>query len=228
MFRDLCCRLIVALFIMLVGTLPHVAAASPPDYRVELSRADPPQELTAGVREALSPGPVRVLDANDAYCEVWLRKSIPTSETPNRNVGVAFGNIDEGTLVGAVRFEARVSDYHQQHIEPGIYTLRYMLIPVDAYHQGVAPDRDFLVLVPAALDLSPAKIPTADLLDLSRKASGTGHPAAWSILPGETAPETLPALSQRDDLCVLYLQIPLKRPTAMGLIVAGHAPVGAG
>ena len=49
-------------------------------------------------------------------------------------------------------------------------------------HQGVAPQRDFLVLVPAALDKTADVIADFDaLMELSRKASGTPHPAVLSF-----------------------------------------------
>ncbi len=65
---------------------------------------------------------------------------------------------------------------------PGVYTLRYGNYPVNGNHQGVAPQRDFLVLAPVALDKSGDAISDFDaLMELSRKASGTPHPAVLSF-----------------------------------------------
>ncbi len=110
-------------------------------------------------------------------------------------------------------------------MKPGVYTLRYMLQPVDGNHQGVSPYRDYLLAVPAALDSAPADLAVADLLKLSRKASGTGHPSVWSLVSADSAPATLPAIAHQDDgdLWIAYFQAPLAPPAKMGLVVVGHA-----
>ncbi len=95
---------------------------------------------------------------------------------------VTLPTIPPGALLGELRFPAKGSDRRGQDIAPGVYTLRYGNYPVNGNHQGVAPQRDFLVLVPAALDKSADPISDFDaLMDLSRKASRTPHPAVLSF-----------------------------------------------
>src|SRR6266542_3933987 len=49
---------------------------------------------------------------------------------------------------------------------------------------GVAPQRDFLVLTPAADDKDPNSTPAQEeLMTMSKKASGTPHPAVFSMEP---------------------------------------------
>jgi hypothetical protein len=53
--------------------------------------------------------------------------------------------------------------------------------PVDGSHQGVAPQRDFLILVRMADDPGADEAPAFEpLMVLARKASGTPHPLSLS------------------------------------------------
>jgi hypothetical protein len=76
--------------------------------------------------------------------------------------------------------------------------LRYSLQPVNGDHQGVAPQRDFLVMIPAADDTDPAAAPGLDdLMKMSRKASGTPHPAVLSM--SSSSNSTFPELKKEGD-----------------------------
>src|SRR5205807_7851250 len=112
--------------------------------------------------------------------------------------GVTLPTIPQGALLGALRFPGRGADRRGQNIKAGVYTLRYALHPVNGDHQGVAPQRDFAVLVPAADDPGPAATPSFDdLMKLSRKASGTPHPAVLSMSASSNA--TFPELKKEGD-----------------------------
>jgi hypothetical protein len=207
----------------LAGVLAATASAQ---YKLEASSAPVPQDLSASMRGDFEGTAMQVTGASGPFCEIWLRKSIPAAPTPDTSLGVNFGQIPQGALVGAIKFDAQGADYRNQPIKPGVYTLRFMLEPVNGDHQGVSPYRDFLLAVPAALDTSDATISTDDLLKLSRKASGTGHPSVWSLVPADNAPATLPAIAHQQedtDLWIVFFQAPLATPVKMGLAVVGHA-----
>jgi hypothetical protein len=207
------------------------STASAQAYKVETATTPAPQELAAGVHDMLSVDALRVSGAQGIYCELWLRKAVPV-KAATQGLGIAYGQLSEGEFVGAIRFASAVKDFRGQAIKPGVYTLRYMLQPVDGNHQGVSPYRDFLLLASAALDSSPAVMTTSDLTKLSRRVSGTGHPAVWSLIAADGAPVALPAVAHQEDgdLWVLYFHAPLAAegsPTGMatiGLVIAGHAP----
>ena len=87
-------------------------------------------------------------------------------------------------MLGVIRFPAKGEDRRGQSIQPGVYTLRYSLHPDNGDHLGVAPQRDFLVMVPAAEDKDTKPVPKfEDLMAMSKKASGTPHPAVLSLQP---------------------------------------------
>ena len=211
--------------------LPLHASDSDPDYKAEPASIQVPPELAPAVRQELSADAIRVAGPDGAFCEIWLRINIPPAATMNRDTGVAFGQIAEGSLIGAVRFDGNAADYRNQSIRPGVYTLRYTLQPVNANPTGVSPFRDFLLLVPAGVDLTPAPLAEKDLLDASRKASGTQHPSIWSLLPDNAAPVTLPAMRHGDpgNFWGVYFRAPVPTaagnpaPAVMGLILVGHA-----
>ena len=121
----------------------------------------------------------RVTGPSGPWCEVWLAKSIPAGKSSEASI--AFG-IQQGTLIGLLRFPGKGSDRRGQVIPAGLYTIRYSNFPVDGAHAGAAPQRDFGLLTPIAEDKDPAAKPAFDaLLVLSRKASGTPHPAVFSL-----------------------------------------------
>lgn len=202
------------------------AAGASAQYKLAASSAAPPQELAAPIQSALSPNAIQVTGASGPYCEIWLAKSIAAAPTPDTSLGVNFGQIPQGALVGAIKFDAQGADYRNQPIKPGAYTLRFMLQPVNGDHQGVSPYRDFVLAVPAALDTSVAVIVPDTLVNLSKKAAGSGHPSVWSLVPADSAPATLPGIAHQQedtDLWVVYFQAPLATPVKMGLVIVGHA-----
>jgi hypothetical protein len=208
-----------------------IATDADPGYKAEAENIPVPQELAAAIRQEINPEAIRVTGPDGAFCEIWLRSNIPPAATMNRDIGVIFGQLTEGTLIGAIRFEGNASDFHNQSIRPGIYTLRYQVQPVDAGHTGVSPFRDFLLLVPAGVDLTPAPLTGNDLLDASKKASSTQHPSVWSLLPDNATPVTLPAMRHGDpgDFWTVYFRVSVPAaagnpaPAVMGLILVGHA-----
>ncbi|MCP5115859.1 MAG: hypothetical protein GY953_33955 [bacterium] len=143
---------------------------------------EPPSELAPAIAAELSsPGTKIVTDDGKVFGEIWLRNN--AAEGPDSSeMDVTWTTMPHGTLLGAIRFPAEAADRRAQKIAPGVYTLRFSYYPIDGAHQGVEPSRDFLILTPAADDTDPAATPKFDeLMDWSRKASGTNHPAALAI-----------------------------------------------
>ena len=162
--------------VLTCGAFCISASAFAQSYKVEMVAEPAPAELSAAVRDALGGDAMRVTGPGGTLCEVWLRKAVPAKPAAAEALGITFGQLEEGTLVGAIRFPAEVKDYRRQRIKAGIYTLRYTLLPTDGNHMGVAPQRDFLLASPAAADRDPATVSRDDALKLSRKTTGTQHP----------------------------------------------------
>ena len=76
--------------------------------------------------------------------------------------------------------------------------MRYSQYPVNGDHQGVAPQRDFALLVRSRTIPIPPPSPGFDaLVALSAKASGTPHPAVLSIW--SSASDKFPNFTKQSD-----------------------------
>ena len=148
------------------------------DYKLEtISSAAP--GLPAAYSSAIETQGYRVSGSSGPWCEVWLRKSLPTTAKPSDSA-IALP-IAQGTLIGVIRFPSMGADRRGQAVKPGLYTMRYSNFPVDGAHQGVAPQRDFALLTPIANDADPNAMPDFDKLVQMSKTGGTAHPAVFSL-----------------------------------------------
>lgn len=161
------------------------AAAAFSQYKMEPA-GPPPSDVPAAVRGLLQNDGAKISGPNGVLCEIWLRSATPTG-APNNEKDVTLTNLPHGALLGVIRYESQGQDRRGQTIKPGTYTLRFSYYPVNGAHQGVAPQRDFGLLSPIAIDSDPNALPAFDpLVAMSKKASGTGHPAVLSIWKADT------------------------------------------
>ncbi len=146
------------------------------DYKVEKAGPAP------AAANLLAKEGAKVLDASGkTLCEIWLRNPIPTGPKSDQQL-LSLPEVAHGTFLGIIQFPAKYKDRRGQTINAGAYTLRYSFYPQNGDHQGVAPQRDFLLLTPLADDKELESTPTFDaLMEMSRKASGTPHPAVYSF-----------------------------------------------
>jgi hypothetical protein len=153
-------------------------------YKSEPAGA-PPAEVAPAIASMLDSTGTKVNKADgSAVMEIWLRKTAPTGGN-NAGDAIAFANIPVGALLGVLKLETKGADRRGQALQPGVYTLRYVLMPTNGDHLGAAPQRDFVALIPAADDKDPAATPDLEtVVKMSTKASGTPHPAVLSIASG--------------------------------------------
>ncbi|MCA2966651.1 MAG: hypothetical protein ACK58M_20080 [Acidobacteriota bacterium] len=164
-------------FITLLFT---AAALLAEDYKAAPGGA-PPAELAASVSALLHKEGTRVMKDGQLLAEVWYRSEVPAGPA-STEANLTMPNVPHGSLLAVIQFAQKHEDRRGQTVQPGIYTMRYSYFPENGTHQGAAPQRDFLLLVQAAGDTEGASTPAFDaLLALSRKASGTPHPAVFSI-----------------------------------------------
>jgi hypothetical protein len=200
---------------LLILTAGFVFAA---DYKAEPGGA-PPADLAPEFAAVLQAEGTRITEDGKPYAGIWFSKSIPEGKGAAEQ-GVTLQNIPLGALLGVVHFPEGAGDRRGQKMAPGLYSMRFQLHPVDGAHQGVALQRDFLVLSPMAAEKDPAAKPNyGQLVVMSRKASGTPHPAVLEIWKDEGATAgTLEKLGDHD--WVLHSQI---GDTPVAVIVAGVA-----
>lgn len=133
------------------------------------------------LKKALEPKGYRVTTDGKVLCEIWLTNSIGSGK--NDAQGALYTTITDSTLIAVITFPQAATDFRKQPIKSGSYTLRYAVNPQDGNHLGISPIRDFLLLVPLALDPDASvKYKFEELSALSKKASGTNHPSPWSLV----------------------------------------------
>jgi hypothetical protein len=152
-----------------------------------VKHADPvPSEVAAAVAATLAPGGVRAT-VGATTVTFWWVKQLPLKSSISADglgsKGPAWSDVQEGTLVGAVKIDKDFRDIRGRVIKAGTYTLRYGLQPTNGDHLGVSPFREFLLLSPAAADTDPAPKGHDESVELSKQTIGGSHPAVWSIDP---------------------------------------------
>lgn len=165
------CRMRV-LFALVV--LPMACAmAAPQNHKAESIGECAVADLDPAVKAALQAEGVRITGPDGAFCELWLRKSVP-----QKSAGGDYTTLANGTFTGVITYSQQGGDYRGQVVKPGSYVMRYQALPQDGNHMGVAPTRHFFLLSPVSEDKDPAALPDYKaLIALSRKVSGTNHPA---------------------------------------------------
>lgn len=199
--------------------LSLVAAAAFGQYKYEPA-GPPPADLAPAIRDALQKDGAKIVAPNGSvFAEIWFRTEAPTGAKAAES-NATITNVPHGALLGVIRFPGRGADRRGQSLKPGVYTMRLSFYPVDGDHQGVAPQRDFLILTPAAEDKDPNATPDYEqLMNMSRKASGSQHPAVLSVWKVEKA--EAPSLKKEGDSdWVLYSKIGTI-PVAM-IVVGTH------
>ncbi len=207
----------LALFISLIAACFAVAAE-----KVEPAPALP-DSVPSAVRNALEAKGYRVTSEGSPVADLWLGAAVPAG--PKKEGDGLYPELAAGTFMGVLAFPKGGSDFRGQDIQPGFYAMRYELMPNDGNHMGVAPNRDFFLLVPVAADPGPSvQLKYEELVKLSAKASGTQHPAVMEMMP--PVPSSQPTASTNPDGYVVF-SAKLKTNSGelpFSLVVKGSAP----
>ena len=195
--------------------------AVPPTHAQEFvaeSGATVPESVPDATRELVATDGISVKSGDVVVARFWMR-SAPFEGEPASGFGVRFDNVPEGAFLGLVEFPERGSDFREQAVPPGFYTMRFGLHPEDGNHMGVAPSRDFALLCPVAKDLEVAKNYDFDgIVELSAEV-GNPHPtvARLELPEGDDGPN----LWENDyEHWILDLAV---ADTLVGIVVEGHA-----
>jgi hypothetical protein len=165
----------------IAGLLTATAFAQD-DHKATAGNKPVPATISPEIQKLLGKESVTVTSGNKEMLHLWLRTSIPTTATGG---AIAFAAIREGTLLGTVEILKGVetTDFRNQKLDPGIYTLRLGSHPQDGNHMGISPFPEYLCLCPAAEDKTADPIDHDALMELSEKSVGTGHPAVLYLEP---------------------------------------------
>jgi hypothetical protein len=144
-------------------------------------------DVSDALKQAVEDKGYRVTLDDGWIAEFWFAKQLKTVEQDV--AGAVYPELTNAEFVGVVRFPQGMSDFRGQRIPPGMYTLRYQLLPQDGNHMGVAPNPDFLLASPVANDSRPEQSYVyKKLVMLSAKSTGTNHPAVIALESAGHAP----------------------------------------
>lgn len=146
---------------------------------------------------------------NKLVCEIWFRKAIEVKELPSEDAADGMTNytmFSEGAFLGVIRFKQKSTNCRGNTIFPGIYTIRYMIMPEDGDHIGVAPYKDFVMLLPAFVDKGEPTMERELIIATALKASE--HPHNLALMPVEKNLEKMPVFKiDESNNLVLYMQL---------------------
>ena len=167
-------------------------------YKAETVAAPGASDVPQALLDMLDPQGARLVNdkGGTPAGEIWLVKGAALGS--GGSADAVCPQLSVGELVGLLHYSSAGSDFRGQNIKAGFYTLRYAHIPQDGNHMGVNPYPDFLILSPVAADTSLDKtLDFADLMKLSKQASGTSHPAVLSLIPVASGAK-FPSAAQSD------------------------------
>lgn len=174
-----------AVYLTFAGCCALMAAAKPSHELTNVKSL--PEGLSKEIVAAVNEEGYEVKGPKGAVCTLWLAKSIEVKPAfkPTLNVKYPFAT---GQLIGVLQVaeKAKFTDFRNQEIKPGVYTLRYGRQPEDGNHIGTSELYDFLAAVPAKDDIDPKPVDSFMVLaKMSAKTAGGTHPAIFSLLPVE-------------------------------------------
>lgn len=188
------------LFLLAALLLPAVLlVAAAPSHKLTRAKAAP-KGLGAKIVGTLDAKGYQISGPGGPVCSVWLVKDVPVRDKFKPGLSIKYP-FTPGQLVGVlqVRTKSGYTDYRGQEMKPGLYTLRYGQQPEDGNHVGTSDLADFLLAIPAKVDSDPKPIFNFDaLVQKSARASGSTHPAIFSMLPVEKPIKTA-GLSHDED-----------------------------
>lgn len=194
-----------------------LAPLSAASFQTETGPA-PADAIPQGTKAVIAAQAVTVKSGGTEVAHFWMRTAAFAGD-PVDGFGVRYDTIPEGAFLGVVSFPEKGSDFREQSIPSGVYTLRFGLHPENGDHMGVAPSRDFAVLSPVDKDLEIEKNYDFDALMELTAEVGNPHPtvARLELPEGGEAPH----LWENDyEHWVLDLEV---AGEVVGIVVYGHA-----
>lgn len=205
------------------------ASAADGKYEIKPAKTPAPMELKEPLRKLMGEESWQLQDSKGTVlCELWFRTGLPVKAAPEQvKNGLTYRELEESSLIGAIKFDQPTTDYRKQKVKPGVYTLRLGFQPQDGDHMGTAPFPEFCLLLPAAIDEKPVTFEAKELREMSAKSIGGSHPGVMLLYPNEK-PEEMPKMVDKGmDTWVLMMKYPVvvdgqKAAVGLGLTLVGH------
>jgi hypothetical protein len=217
-------------YLLIVAALGWLAlpTASGQQYSVQSMERPQTEDVSEEIAKRIADQGVRVTRGESrTVCEIWFCKDLaidpdfkPTAER--------LYPFKPGQLIGLYHLRRRGSEFRDQQVSSGWYTLRFGLQPVDGNHVGTSPTRDFLLLVDAQKDEFPEDWKEKALHEVSAEAAGSAHPAMLCLRQPAEGAQMMMRHDEENDWWVLHVPVKVmvnKKPRVVpiDLVVVGHA-----
>jgi hypothetical protein len=219
----------ISSFVASLSLLLVFSVARAQDHSVEVIDAAPEaDEVSDELAKLLSDKGIRVKRGSTrTACEIWLCKEWKIDADFEANEERLYP-FEPGQLIGLLHFSRRGSDFRDQQVSSGWYTLRFGLQPIDGNHEGTSPTRDFLLLVDAEQDDPEEFWGTDELNEASSEAAGTSHPAMLCLRRATEGGKLTIRHDERTDWWTLHavgkgVSGDKARDVPVDLVVVGHA-----
>lgn len=202
----------------LISALALIAFSLTAQYAVK-----PESQMPAGIPDAVKPllkaEGQSIFEGNTKLLSFFYISKL----TPGTNAEMNVTNTDiaHGTLMGVASFPADYHDRRGNAIKAGTYLMRLSFFPINGAHQGIEPQRDFLILTKPSIDTDVAAQPDfKTLMEMAIKSATASHPMSFSCWKNDfdQAPGLVKEGEGDHTAWVLYTTIGDKK---LGIIVVG-------
>ncbi len=170
--------------VLAVFAFPAYLVAAEQKLSAKVEKVAAPEALAEPVRKLLDEQALVVRDGDTDVMTVWFRTEIPAKATEEQvKNGLTYREIPEGTLVGAIQFPTKFTDFRKQEIPAGVYTLRFAVQPDIGDHTGTSPNPEFCLMSQAEKDKSADTIELKKLIEVSSLVNEGRHPAVLLLWP---------------------------------------------
>lgn len=138
-----------------------------------------PGDVPAATKALLKAEGQSIFEGEKKLMSFFYVETVPSS--PHSEMNVTHTDIAHGTLLGVAHFPAKYQDRRGNEIAAGTYNLRMSFFPMNGAHQGIEPQRDFLILTKPSVDKDVSKAPNYDaLMGMAIKSTSIQHPMTLS------------------------------------------------
>lgn len=213
--------------VALFSFLPATAQAQ--EHTAEVIDSPPEaEEVSKELSALLSDKGIRVKRGESrTVAEIWLNKKLAIDPGFSANPTRLYP-FQVGQFIGVMHFPRRGSDFRDQSISSGWYTLRFGLQPIDGNHVGTSPTRDFLLLVEAEQDEFPEVWEPDALNESSAEAAGSAHPAMICLQFASDGEAPAMRHDEGNDWWILHvlakgIEGEQEKEIPIDMVVVGHA-----
>ncbi len=171
------------------------ASVAENNFALNVEDKDPPEAISADVREKIVPKVYQVSGADGLFFELWFVPELTVSAIAD-STKETLDNVEEISLIGAmIVHQEDHHDFRDDPIDPGTYVLRMSLQPQDGNHMGTSPFDTFAILIPYDKDDELKEYADSEfMVELASEDTIAEHPPILALQPMDGVEGEFPRL----------------------------------